>query len=77
MGMCISLTAKPMKPMMKKPTATALETWRNSSKSAPRFESFGHKGKSTLFIRLGASIHERHAIFDKVAWDVEELFDLV
>jgi hypothetical protein len=31
----------------------------------------------TSFIRLCASIQEEHAIFDKVAWDIEDLFDLV
>jgi len=30
MGICISLTAKPIKPIIKKPTATALEISRNS-----------------------------------------------
>jgi hypothetical protein len=67
-----------MKPMMKKPIATALETWRNSAKLARGVRIAGERGrKSTLFIRLGASVHERHAIFDKVPRDVEDLFDLV
>lgn len=80
MGICISLTAKPIKPIIRKPTATALESSKNSSIVRVAFSPSGCRpkvGKYTFFIWLCASVQEEHAIFDKVAWHVKEFFNWV
>ena len=82
MGICISLTAKPIKPMIKKPTATALEISRNSEQTSASSFSYSpdtdaNREDRTAFIWFCASIQEERAIFNKVAGNIEDLFDLV
>jgi len=72
------LTANPINPITRNPTPTALEISINSaivslSKSAHKRAAGGHAFSAWL----RTSVQEECAIFDKVAGDVEQLFQLV
>jgi hypothetical protein len=72
------LTANPINPITKNPTATALEISRNSRLTSSHSENGIEEVQvGTSFTWFRASIQEECAISDKVARNIKKFFNLV